>query len=135
MREILQPEGWPRPKGYANGIAATGTTVYTAGVVGWNEDEEFVAKDLLGQLRQALFNTITILNEANATPQHIVRMTWYITDKDEYVDNLAEVGKVWRETLGKVFPCMACVQVIALVEDDAKIEIETTAVIPNEESE
>lgn len=132
MREILQPEGWPRPKGYANGIAATGTTVYTAGVVGWNEDEKFVAKDLLGQLRQALFNTISILKEADATPENIVRMTWYITDKEEYVNNLEEVGKIWRETLGKVFPCMACVQVIALVEDDAKIEIETTAVIPNE---
>ncbi len=135
MRQILQPEGWPRPKGYANGIAASGTTVYTAGVVGWNEEEKFVAKDLIGQLRQALINTVAILEEANATPEHIVRMTWYITDKDDYVDNLAEVGKVWRDTLGKVFPCMACVQVIALVEDDAKIEIETTAVIPNEGSE
>ncbi len=134
MREILQPENWPRPKGYANGIVATGTTVYTAGVVGWNEEEKFVAKDMLGQLRQALFNTIAILHEANAKPEHIVRMTWYITDKEEYVEHLPEVGKVWRETLGKVFPCMACVQVVALVEDDAKIEIETTAVIPNKES-
>ena len=135
MREILQPEGWPRPKGYANGIAATGTTVYTAGVVGWNEDEKFVAKDLLGQLRQALFNTTTILHEAHARPEHIVRMTWYITDKEEYVNNLEEVGRIWRETLGKVFPCMACVQVIALIEDDAKIEIETTAVIPEKDTE
>ncbi len=135
MRQLLQPDGWPRPKGYANGIAATGTTVYTAGVVGWNEEENFVAKDMLGQLRQALLNTIAILHEANATPEDIVRMTWYITDKDEYVKHLEEVGAIWRETLGKVFPCMACVQVIALVEDDAKIEIETTAVIPDEESE
>ena len=134
MHQILQPEGWPRPKGYANGIAATGTTVYTAGVVGWNEEEKFVAKDLIGQLRQALLNTVAILEEADATPEHIVRMTWYITDKDEYTENLAEIGKAWRDVLGKVFPCMACVQVIALVEDDAKIEIETTAVIPNEKN-
>ncbi len=132
MRKLLQPEGWPRPKGYANGIAATGTSVYTAGVVGWNEEEKFVEKSLIGQLRQALENTVAILDEADATPEHIVRMTWYITDKEEYTNNLAEVGKVWRQTLGKVFPCMACVQVVALVEDDAKIEIETTAVIPNE---
>lgn len=131
MHKVLQPEGWPRPKGYANGIAAVGTNVYTAGVVGWNENEEFVAKDLAGQLEQALLNTVAILDEAGATPEHIVRMTWYITDKQEYVENLANVGKIWRATLGKVFPCMACVQVVALVEDDAKIEIETTAVIPN----
>lgn len=135
MREILQPAGWPRPKGYANGIAARGTMVFTAGVVGWDAEETFVHDDLMGQLRQALENTVAILAEANARPEHIVRMTWYITDKQEYVDNLREVGKVWREVLGKVFPCMACVQVVALVEDAAKIEIETTALLPEKETE
>ncbi len=130
MHRILQPEGWPRPKGYANGIAAEGTLVFTAGVVGWNENEEFVAKDLCGQLEQALSNTLAILAEADATPAHIVRMTWYVTDKQEYVDNRAAIGGIWRRKLGSVFPCIACVQVIALVEDEARIEIETTAVVP-----
>ncbi|MEO1202458.1 MAG: RidA family protein [Pseudomonadota bacterium] len=132
MHRVLQPPGWPRPKGYANGIAATGTLVFTAGVVGWNENEEFVAKDLSGQFEQALGNTLAILAEAGAEPAHIVRMTWYITDKQAYVDSLSEIGAVWRRKIGRVFPCMACVQVTALVEDDAKIEIETTAVVPAE---
>ncbi|WP_321396183.1 RidA family protein [Emcibacter sp.] len=131
MREVLQPEGWPRPKGYANGIMATGRMVFTAGIIGWNEREEFEHTDLVGQLRQALISTKAVLAEAGATPEHIVRMTWYITDKKEYTDNLADIGAVWREVLGKVFPCMACVQVVALIEDAAKIEIETTAVLPD----
>ncbi|WP_417320624.1 RidA family protein [Emcibacter sp.] len=131
MRKILQPEGWPRPKGYANGIMATGKMIFTAGIIGWNEREEFEHKDLIGQLRQALISTKAVLAEAGAKPEDIVRMTWYITDKKEYTENLAEIGAVWREVLGKVFPCMACVQVVALIEDAAKIEIETTAVIPD----
>ncbi|MEM7705395.1 MAG: RidA family protein [Pseudomonadota bacterium] len=134
MHQTLQPPDWPRPKGYANGIAARGTFVFTAGIVGWNADEVFVAKDLAGQLEQALLNTVAILDEAGARPEHIVRMTWYITDKAAYVEHLPEVGAVWRRVLGKVFPCMACVQVVALVEDEAKIEIEVTAVIPEEET-
>ena len=132
MHRTLQPEGWKRPKGYANGIAARGTLVFTAGVVGWNEHEEFVAKDLCGQFEQVLSNTLAILAEAGAGPEHIVRMTWYVTDRDEYREKLPEIGAIWRQRLGKVFPCIACVQVTALVEDEAKIEIETTAVVPDE---
>jgi len=128
-RQVLQPKGWPRPKGYANGIAATGRMVFTAGVVGWNEEEKFAAKDLAGQFRQALINTRAILAEGGAKPSDIVRMTCYVTDKREYLDSAKEIGAAWREILGKVFPCMALVEVVALVEDDAKIEIETTAVI------
>lgn len=128
-RKILQPEGWRRPKGYANGIAASGRMVFTAGIVGWNEDEKFVAKDLAGQFRQALLNTRAILKEGGAEPSDIVRMTCYVTDKREYLDSAAEIGAAWREILGKVYPCMALIQVVALVEDEAKIEIETTAVI------
>lgn len=125
---VLQPKGWPRPKGYANGIAASGRMVFTAGVVGWNEEEIFVAKDLAGQFRQALLNTRAILEEGGAKPSDIVRMTCYVTDKREYLASAAEIGAAWRDVLGKVFPCMALVEVVALVEDDAKIEIETTAV-------
>ena len=132
MHTALQPKGWPRPKGYANGIAASGNMVFTAGVIGWNEKEEFEARDLPGQLHQTLLNTVAILKEAGATPEHIVRMTWYITDKQEYADSLNEIGQSWREVMGKVFPCIACVQVVALVEDAAKIEIETTAVVPTD---
>lgn len=128
-RKILQPEGWPRPKGYSNGIAATGRLVFTAGVVGWNEEENFVAKDLAGQFRQALVNTRAILAEGGAAPSDIVRMTCYVTDKKEYLASAKEIGAAWRDVLGKVFPCMALVQVVALVEDEAKVEIETTAVI------
>ena len=128
-RKILQPEGWPRPKGYANGIAATGRMVFTAGVVGWTAEEKFAAKDLAGQFRQALINTRAILAEGGAEPADIVRMTCYVTDKQEYLAAAKEIGAAWREVLGKVFPCMALVQVVALVEDEAKIEIETTAVV------
>lgn len=128
-RAILQPAGWPRPKGYANGIAVSGRMVFTAGVVGWNEQEQFVAKDLAGQFRQALLNTRAILAEGGAEPSDIVRMTCYVTNKREYLASAKEIGAAWREVLGKVFPCMALVQVVALVEDEAKVEIETTAVI------
>lgn len=128
-RKILQPAGWPRPKGYANGVSASGRMVFTAGVVGWNEDEKFAAKDLAGQFRQALVNTRAILAEGGAAPSDIVRMTCYVTDKKEYLASAQEIGAAWRDVLGKVFPCMALVQVVALVEDDAKIEIETTAVV------
>jgi len=132
-KKILQPEGWPRPKGYANGIVAqmgaSGRMVFTAGVVGWNEEEKFVAKDMAAQFRQALLNTRAILAEGGAEPSDIVRMTCYVTDKREYLSSAKEIGAAWRDVLGKVFPCMALVQVVALVEDEAKIEIETTAVI------
>ncbi len=128
-RKTLQPEGWRRPKGYANGIAASGRMVFTAGVVGWNEDEKFAAKDFAGQFRQALLNTKAILKEGGAEPSDIVRMTCYVTDKREYLAGAAEIGAAWRDILGKVYPCMALIQVVALVEDEAKIEIETTAVV------
>lgn len=128
-RKVLQPPGWPRPKGYANGIAASGRLVFTAGVVGWNEQEAFEHADLAGQFRQALLNTRTILTEGGATPADIVRMTCYVTDKREYLANRSEIGEAWRAVFGKVFPCMTVVEVSALIEDAAKIEIETTAVV------
>lgn len=130
VHTTLLPPGWPRPKGYSNGIAATGRFVFTAGVVGWTEQEVFDREDLSGQFRQALLNTRAILAEGGATPADIVRMTCYVTDKREYIANRAEIGEAWREVFGKVFPCMAVVEVSALVEDAAKVEIETTAVIP-----
>lgn len=129
---ILQPQGWVRPKGYANGIAASGRLVFTAGVIGWNEREEFAARDFAGQFRQALLNTRTILAEGGAAPEHIVRMTCYVTSRRAYLDQIAAVGAAWREVLGKVFPCMAVIEVSALVEDAALVEIETTAVVPED---
>jgi enamine deaminase RidA (YjgF/YER057c/UK114 family) len=129
MREILQPPGWVRPKGYANGIAASGRMVFTAGVIGWNEREEFEHEDLAGQFRQVLLNTRAILAEGGAAPADIVRMTCYVTDKRDYVASRAAIGEAWREVLGKVFPCMAVVEVSGLVEDAARVEIETIAVV------
>ena len=128
MREILQPEGWPRPKGYANGVAASGRQIFTAGVVGWNEREEF-ADGFVAQFRQTLENIVAILKEGGAAPADIVRMTCYVTNKREYLDAAREVGAVWREVLGKVFPAMAVVEVSALMEDAAMVEIEATAVV------
>ena len=130
MRETLQPPGWVRPSGYANGIAARGRLVFTAGVIGWNEREEFDTDDLAGQFRQVLLNTRAILAEGGAAPEHIVRMTCYVTSKRDYVDARAAIGAAWRDVLGRVFPCMAVVEVAGLVEDRAKVEIETTAVVP-----
>lgn len=128
-RKILQPAGWARPQGYANGVAAEGRLVFTAGVVGWNAEEKFEARDLAGQFRQALLNTRAILAEGGARPADIVRMTCYVTDKREYIAARAEIGAAWRDVFGKVFPAMALVEVKGLVEDVAKIEIETTAVV------
>lgn len=128
-RKILQPPAWPRPKGYANGIAASGRMVFTAGVVGWTAEEKFEAMDLAGQFRQALLNTRAILAEGGAAPSDIVRMTCYVTDKRDYVAAQAEIGAAWREIFGKVFPAMAVVEVKGLVEDAARVEIETTAVV------
>ncbi len=128
-RQVLQPEGWKRPKGYSNGIVAEGRYVFTAGVIGWNAEEIFEAKDFSGQFRQVLINTRTILREADATPADIVRMTCYVTDKKDYLGSIKDIGSAWREIFGKTYPCMAVVQVVALIEDDAKVEIETTAVV------
>lgn len=130
MHKLLQPEGWPRPKGYSNGIEAQGRLVFTAGIIGWNEREVFEADDIAGQLRQTLLSILAILREAGAEPEHIVRMTWYVTDRDEYNSSLKEIGAVWREVMGRVYPCMACLEVKGLMESQAKIEIETTAVVP-----
>lgn len=128
--QTLLPPGWPRPKGYANGIAARGRMVFTAGVVGWDEQQRFVAQDLAGQFAQVLRNTLAILAEAGAGPEHVVRMTCYVTSRDDYVASLPAIGAAWRETMGRKFPAMAVVEVSALVEPEARIEIETTAVMP-----
>jgi len=128
--EFLNPPGWPRPKGYSNGISASGRLVLTAGVVGWTKDEKFEALDMAGQFRQALENIVAILAEGGAKPEHVVRMTWFITDKKEYLENVREIGGIYREIMGKHFPVMAVIHVSGLMEDEAKVEIETTAVVP-----
>ncbi|WP_227698709.1 RidA family protein [Sphingomonas hengshuiensis] len=129
MRSLLPP-GWKRPRGYSNGVSASGRMVFTAGVVGWDETETFVATDLVGQFRQVLVNTLAILAEDGAGPEHIVRMTWYITSRSEYLDGLAGIGEAYRALIGKHFPAMAVVEVVALMEAAAKVEIETIAVVP-----
>lgn len=126
----LLPPGWPRPRGYANGISAKGRFVLTGGVVGWDDEERFVSDTLGGQFRQVLANTLAILAEGGAGPEHVVRMTWYVTSVADYRDSLPEIGAAWRELMGKNFPTMAVVEVAALVEPEARIEIETTAVVP-----
>ena len=128
--QILLPPGWPRPRGYANGIKARGTMIFTGGVVGWDETEAFAGPDLASQFRQVLVNTLAILKEGGAGPEHVVRMTWYVVDRDEYVRELPAIGAAYRELFGRNFPAMAVVQVAALVEPAARIEIETTAVLP-----
>ena len=129
--KTLQPPGWPRPKGYANGVSARGRMVFTAGVVGWDEAERFVADDLAGQFRQVLKNILAILAEDGAGPEHVVRMTCYVTSRDEYVAQAADIGAAWRETMGRHYPAMAVVEVSALVEPAAKVEIEAIAVVPD----
>ena len=131
--KILQPPNWPQPKGYSNGIAAKGNMVFVAGMVGWNEYEKFETTDFSGQARQALKNIVTVLNEAGARPEHITRMTWYLIDMDEYSSSLQNLGKIYQEEIGKVFPVMTGIQVAGLVEKDAKLEIEVTAVIPDQQ--
>ena len=128
--KVLQPHGWPRPKGYSNGIAARGEMVFLAGVVGWDAEERFPS-GLVAQFRQALENIVAVLAEGGAKPEHVVRMTWYITSRDDYLANGREMGAVYREIMGKHFPVMAVVQVVALMEAAAEIEIEVTAVIPD----
>lgn len=129
MPEYINPVGWPRPPGYSNVVAAEGRMVFVAGQIGWDENQVFHSDDFAEQVRQALVNTRACLEAAGAGTEHIVRMTWYVTDKQEYLAALKEVGAAYREVLGKVFPAMALVQVADLVEDRAKVEIETTAVI------
>ena len=128
--KTLQPPGWPRPKGYANGVSARGRMIFTAGVVGWDEAERFPAKDLPGQFEQVLRNTLAILAEDGAGPEHIVRMTCYVTSRKDYVGSVREIGAAWRALMGRNFPAMAVVEVSGLVEPEALVEIETTAVVP-----
>lgn len=128
--KLLLPPGWPRPRGYANGISTRGRLIFTAGVVGWDEEQRFVSRDFAGQFRQVLKNILAILAEDGAGPEHVVRMTWYVVDRHEYVGSLSEIGAIYRELMGLHYPCMAAVQVAALMEPEARIEIETTAVVP-----
>ncbi|MEJ1160870.1 RidA family protein [Prosthecomicrobium sp. N25] len=131
MHEILQPEGWTKPVGYANGVAARGRMVFVGGQVGWNRFSEFETDDLVGQVRQTLQNVVDVLREAGAGPEHITSMTWYFIDKREYLDNLKGIGQAYREIVGRHYPAMAAVQVVALIEDRAKVEIQATAVVPD----
>ena len=128
--KILQPPGWARAKGFSNGIAASGKLVFIAGQVGWTGEGEWKARDFAGQFRQALANILEVLAQANGKPEHIVRLTWYVLDKREYLSSLKAVGQAYRELMGRHYPAMAVVQVSGLVEDEARLEIEATAVVP-----
>lgn len=128
----LQPPGWAEPKGYANGVAAEGRLVFVAGQIGWNENAAFEERGLAGQVRQALRNTLAILAEAGADPEHVVRMTWYIIDREEYLESQKEIGEAYREFMGRHYPAMSMVEVAALIESEARVEIEATAVVPTE---
>jgi enamine deaminase RidA (YjgF/YER057c/UK114 family) len=129
--KLLQPAEWLAPKGYANGIAVRGTMVFVGGQIGWNGQQQFESDDFIAQTRQALLNIVAVLRETGAGPEHMVRMTWYIVDRDEYVARLKELGTAYREIIGRNFPTMSCVEVSRLVEPRAKVEIEVTAVIPD----
>jgi enamine deaminase RidA (YjgF/YER057c/UK114 family) len=130
MSKILQPPGWAAPRGYVNGVAASGTSIFVAGQIGWNARCEWESDDLVAQVRQALLNVRAVLAEAGAAPEHIARMTWYLTDKREYLARAREIGAAYRETIGSYAVAMTAVQVLALIEDRAKVEIEVTAVLP-----
>ena len=128
--EFLQPPGWARARGYSNGVASTGRMVCVSGMIGWDGQGVFHTDDFAGQVRQALLNVVAVLAEADARPEHIMRMTWYVTDKKEYVGAYKEIGQAYREIIGAHYPAMTAVQVAALVEDRAKVEIEVTAMVP-----
>ena len=128
--EILHPKHWKPARGYANGVAASGRMVFTGGIIGWNAACEFETDDFVGQVAQTLRSIVEVLAEAGAKPEHLVRLTWYVTDKTEYLSNLKGLGTVYKEIIGRHYPAMALVKVVALVEDRAKVEIEATAVIP-----
>ncbi len=128
--EVLHPKHWKAATGYANGMAATGRMVFTGGLIGWNAECEFETDDFVEQVAQALRSIVEVLACAGAKPEHLVRLTWYVTDKNEYLNNLKGLGAVYKEIIGRHYPAMALVQVVALVEDRAKVEIEATAVIP-----
>ncbi len=128
--QVLHPKHWAAAKGFSNGVAAEGRQVFVAGQVGWNAQQEFASDDFVAQVEQALRNIVEVLAEAGAGPEHLVRLTWYVTDKREYLARLREVGQAYRRVIGRHYPAMALVQVVALVEDRAKVEIEATAVVP-----
>lgn len=130
--EFLHPKGWKATPGYSSGVAARGRIVLTGGIIGWNASQEFETDDFAGQVAQALRSIVDVLACGGAKPEHLVRLTWYVTDKREYLGSLKEIGRAYREIIGKHFPAMALVQVVALVEDRAKVEIEATAVVPEE---
>ena len=132
VMQVLQPPGWPRPRGYANGIAAEGRLVFVAGQIGWDASQRVVSDDLVDQLKQTLENTLAVLREAGAGPEHVARMTWYVTDKRAYLARAREIGEVYRALMGRHYPAMAVVEVKALLEDRSKIELETTAVVPQQ---
>jgi enamine deaminase RidA (YjgF/YER057c/UK114 family) len=127
---FLNPQSWKRPKGYANGIVAEGRMVFIAGQVGWNAEQRFESRDFVAQARQALANIITLVCEAGGSAEHITRLTWFVVDKSEYLSRLIELGAVYRSVMGAHFPPMTLVQVVALAEDEARLEIEATAVVP-----
>lgn len=129
--QVLQPAGWARPRGYANGIAARGRMVFIAGQIGWDAQGNLVGADFLTQARQALSNVVAVLAEAGGRPEHLARMTWYVADKREYLDQAPQLGRVYREIIGAHYPAMTAVQVADFVEDGARVEIEATAVIPD----
>jgi enamine deaminase RidA (YjgF/YER057c/UK114 family) len=133
MHEVLHPRNWKPARGYANGMAAEGRLVFTGGMVGWTGDCVFETDDFVGQVEQALRNIVAVLAEAGARPEHLVRLTWYVTDKAEYLSNLKGLGAVYKDVIGRHYPAMALVQVVALVEDRARVEIEATAVVPKGE--
>ena len=129
--DFLQPADWIRARGYSNGVVASGRTVCVSGMIGWDGQAKFHTDDFAGQVRQALQNVVAVLKEANAKPEHIVRMTWYVIDKKEYVAAYKEVGEAYRDVIGRHYPCMTAVQVAGLIEDRAKVEIEVTAIVPD----
>lgn len=129
--QVLLPPGWPRPKGYANGVSVQGRQIFVAGMIGWDADGVFHTDELGGQVRQALQNIVEVLAAGGAKPEHIVRMTWYITDKQDYLAQQAEIGRAYRDLIGSFSVAMTAVQVAALIEDRAKVEIEVTAVVPD----
>lgn len=131
LPRILQPDGWARPKGYSHGMAARGLQIFVSGQIGWDAAGRFSSTRLADQVRQALLNVVAILAEAGASPQHVVRLTWYVTSRDEYYEQLADIGAAYRSAMGRHYPPMSVVQVVALMEKDARVEIEATAVLPD----
>ena len=127
--KILQPADWPRPRGFSAGIVGEGAVIYVSGQIGWDADGRFPASDIAGQVRQALRNVVAVLAEAGALPEHVARLTWYITDKHEYLAAQREIGEAYREVMGRHFPAMSVIVVAGLLEDEAKVEIETTAIV------